>query len=127
MEKFAVGQSVRRTEDPRLLKGMGRFLNDVALPGQACGFVVRSPYAHARVGSIDTEAAKAAPGVLAVLTGAELQADSIGPLRCEAAGLRRGDEPMFHIPRTALVVDRVRHVGDPVAFIIIINLNSNIF
>ena len=91
MERFAIGQPVRRTEDPRFLKGRGRFLNDVVLPGQAYGFVVRSPFAHARVRSIDAEAAKAAPGVLAVLTGAELQADGIGPLRCEAAGLQRGD------------------------------------
>ena len=118
MERFAVGQSVTRVEDPRLLRGRGRFLNDVVLPGQAYGFVVRSPFAHARVRSIDAEAAKAAPGVLAVLTGAELQADGIGPLRCEAAGLQRGDEPMFYIPRTVLVSDRVRLVGDPVVLVV---------
>ncbi len=118
MERFAIGQGVRRTEDSRLLKGLGRFLNDVMLPDQAYGFVVRSPYAHARVRSVDAETAKVASGVLTVLTGAELQADGIGPLLCDAKGLMRGDEPMFHIPRTALVLDRVRHVGDPIAFIV---------
>ncbi len=118
MEKFAVGQGIARTEDPRLLKGLGQYLDDVSLAGQAHGFVLRSPYAHARIRSIDAEAARAAPGVLAVLTGAELQADGIGALQCEIAGLQRGSEDMFNTTRFALADDRVRHVGDAVAFII---------
>ena len=118
MENFAIGQGVKRTEDPRLLKGMGRFLNDVVLPNQAYGFVIRSPYAHARIRSISVDTAKAASGVLAVMTGEELRADGIGPLLCDAKELTRGDEPMFHIPRTALVLDRARHVGDPIAFVV---------
>jgi carbon-monoxide dehydrogenase large subunit len=118
MENFAVGQGVSRVEDLRLLKGKGRFLDDVVLPHQAYGFVVRSPFAHARIPSVGVDAARAAPGVLAVLTGVELRADGIGPLLCEATGLRRGDEAMYYIPRTALALDRVRHVGDPIAFVV---------
>ncbi len=118
MERFAIGQPVKRTEDPRLLKGFGQFLDDVSLPNQAHGFVVRSPYAFAVIRSIDVEAAKAAPGVIAVLTGADLQADGIGPVRCAFGGLRRGENDMFHTSRAALVSDRVRHVGDPVALIV---------
>jgi carbon-monoxide dehydrogenase large subunit len=124
MENFSIGQGVSRVEDPRLLKGMGRFLNDVELPHQAYGFVVRSPHAHARIRSVGVDTAKAAPGVLAVLTGAQLRADGIGPLLCEATGLSRGDEAMFYIPRTALASDRVRHVGDPIAFVVAENLGQ---
>lgn len=124
MERFAVGQGVKRTEDPRLLKGLGQFLDDVPLPQLAHGFVLRSPHAYARVCSIDVDAAKTAPGVIAVLTGAELQADGIGPLRCEMDGLRRGSEGMFHTSRFALVAETVRHVGDPVAFIVAESFNA---
>jgi carbon-monoxide dehydrogenase large subunit len=118
MEKFSVGQPVKRTEDPRLLKGHGQFLDDISLTDQAHGFVVRSPYAYARIRSINVEAAKAAPGVIAVLTAADLSADGIGPVRCVFGGLRRGDEDMFYTSRAALVADCVRHVGDPVALIV---------
>jgi carbon-monoxide dehydrogenase large subunit len=118
MEKFAVGQPVRRTEDPRLLKGLGQFLDDISLSGQAHGFVLRSPHAHARIRLIDFAAAETAPGVLAVLTGAELLADGIDPLRSRFGGLKRGSEDMFHATRYALAAERVRHVGDPVAFVV---------
>src|SRR5258708_12372196 len=66
--QFGIGQAVTRFEDPRLLRGQGRFINDVNLPGQAHAVVLRSPHAHAKIRSIDTEAARRAPGVLAVWT-----------------------------------------------------------
>ena len=69
MGEFAIGQSVPRFEDPRLVTGGGRYVGDMVLPGMVFGYVLRSPHAHARIRSIDTSKAKAAPGVLAVLTG----------------------------------------------------------
>ena len=80
MGEFAIGQSVSRFEDPRLLKGGGRYVGDMVLPGMVFGYVLRSPHAHARIRSIDVSRAKAAPGVLAVLTGADWQASGWGDL-----------------------------------------------
>src|SRR5262249_10198360 len=80
MGEFAIGQSVSRFEDPRLLKGGGRYVGDIVLPGMVFGYVLRSPHAHARIRSIDASRAKAAPGVLAVLTGADWQASRGGGL-----------------------------------------------
>src|ERR671931_264683 len=80
MGEFAIGQSVSRFEDPRLLRGGGRYVGDIVLPGMAFGHVLRSPHAHARIRSIDTSAAKAAPAVLAVLPGAEWEASGWGVL-----------------------------------------------
>src|SRR5437879_3726024 len=74
-----IGQPVRRTEDQRLLTGSGCFSDDVNLPNQAYAAIARAPYAHAQIGAIDTAAVLAMPGVLAVLTGADLQADGIKP------------------------------------------------
>ena len=73
---------MRRTEDHRFITGKGRYTADIDRPGQACAYFVRSPHAHARIKKIDTKAAAAMPGVLAVLTGAELSADKIGSLIC---------------------------------------------
>ena len=72
MSKYGIGQPVLRFEDPRLLRGQGRYINDVNLPGQAHAIFVRSPHAHARIKSIDAAAARKSPGVIAVVTGAEL-------------------------------------------------------
>jgi carbon-monoxide dehydrogenase large subunit len=118
VEKFAVGQSVRRLEDPHLLQGLGRYSDDVNLPRQAHAVVVRSPHAHARIARLDTTAALAAPGVVAVLTGADLAADGIGPLPTDGGRKRRDGTPAFATPRPALARERVRHVGDPVALVI---------
>src|SRR5215510_7999820 len=100
-QKFAVGQSVRRLEDPRLIEGRGRYSDDVALPRQACAVVVRSPHAHARIRSIDATAARAASGVLAVLTGAELAADGIGNLPSDGARKKRDGTAAFTTRRPA--------------------------
>ena len=118
VQKFAIGQSVSRLEDPRLVQGLGRYSDDVNLPRQAYAVVVRSPHGHARITGIDPAAALRAPGVLAVLTGADLAADGLGNLPTDAARKRRDGSPAFTTPRPALIRDRVRHVGDPVALVV---------
>jgi len=118
VEKFGVGQSVRRIEDPRLIQGFGRYADDVNLPHQAYAVVVRSPHAHAAIRSIDSSEARHASGVLAVLTGADLAADRLGDLPTDKSRKRRDGSPAFATPRPALVRDRVRHVGDPVALVV---------
>jgi carbon-monoxide dehydrogenase large subunit len=118
VEKFAVGQSVRRVEDPRLVQGLGRYSDDVSLAHEAHAAIVRSPHAHARVVGIDASAAREAPGVLAVLTGADLAADGVGTLPVDGTRKRRDGSPAFRPPRPALVRDRVRHVGDAVALVV---------
>jgi carbon-monoxide dehydrogenase large subunit len=117
MGEFAIGQSVSRFEDPRLLKGGGRYVGDMVLPGTAFGCVLRSPHAHARIRSIDTARAKAAPGVLAVLTGADWRASGWGDLPVPG-GLKRRDGSAFRPPYPALTADRVRWIGDYVSFVV---------
>ena len=118
MERYAVGQGVPRSEDPRLLRGGGRYTDDVSLPGQAYANFVRSPHAHARIHTIDTAAAKAAPGVLAVLTGADYAAAGLGPLTCPTVRKARDGAPMYQPPNSPLSADRVRFVGDPVVMVV---------
>jgi aerobic carbon-monoxide dehydrogenase large subunit len=117
MGEFAIGQSVSRFEDPRLLKGGGRYVGDMVLPGMVFGQVLRSPHAHARIRSIDLSRARAAPGVLAILTGADWQASGWGDLPVPG-GLKRRDGSVFRPPYPALMKDRVRFVGDYVAFVV---------
>ncbi len=119
MGDFAVGQSVPREEDPRLLTGGGEFLDDVNLRGQAWGHVLRSPHAMADIKSIDIDKAEKAPGVLRILTGADWAAENYGGLPCEDATKKRRDgSPMYHPTWPALVDGRARLVGDCVAFVI---------
>jgi carbon-monoxide dehydrogenase large subunit len=108
------GQSLRRLEDARFLTGRGQFIEDIDVPGQTWMHVVRSPHAHAVISGIDVEAARTTPGVLGVFTAADLA--DLGPLPCNVpvASL----QPMIVPPRRALVTDRARHVGDPVAFVV---------
>ena len=118
MTQFGLAQPVRRVEDPRLLTGAGQYTDDVRLPGETHGIVLRSPYAAARLLRIDTAPALAVPGVLAVYTGADLRADGIGDLPCTAELNNRDGTPRADTPRPALAVGQVRHVGDPVAFVV---------
>ena len=118
VEKFGVGQSVRRVEDPRLIQGLGRYSDDVNLPRQLYAVVVRSPHAHARIRSVDTAAARAAQGVHAVFTGTDLAADGLGHLPSDGNRKRGDGSPAFKTPRPALAPGRVRHVGDPVALVV---------
>ena len=116
VEKFAVGQSVPRKEDPMLLRGQGHYTDDVSLPGQVYAVMVRSQNAHGVIRAIDTEAARKMPGVLGVYTGADLAA--YGPLKCVVPFNNRDGSPMKKPLRQALAVGKVRYVGDPVAFVV---------
>ena len=118
MGEFALGQPVPRFEDPRLIRGGGRYVDDLALPHMAYGHVLRSPHAHARIRSIDTAAAKAAPGVLLVLTGADWAASGWGDLPTPGNLKRGGGAPAGKIRFPALTQDKVRWVGDYVAFVV---------
>src|SRR5947207_316333 len=118
VEKFAIGQSVRRLEDPRLVQGLGRYSDDVTLMRQAYAVVVRSPHAHARIRAIDVASARRAAGVLAVLTGDDLANDKLGNLPGDGSRKRRDGSPAFATPRPALARGRARHVGDPVALVV---------
>src|SRR5271167_19571 len=116
IEKFAVGQSVPRSEDPMLLRGAGRYTDDVSLPGQAHAVMVRSRNGHGIIRAIRTDAARRMPGVLAVYTAADLE--GCGPLKCIVPLKNRDGSPMKKPWRGALAKDKVRYVGDPVACVI---------
>ncbi len=118
MTKFGIAQNVRRVEDPRLLKGAGSYTDDITLPGALAGIVLRSPHAAARIVSIDAEAARAWPGVVAIYTAADLDADGIGGLPCAVDLTNRDGTRQAKPPHPVLASGRVRHVGDPVAFIV---------
>ena len=116
MNRDDAARSVRRFEDLRFLTGRGRYVEDVAVPGEAHAYVLRSPHAHAVIERIDTTAARGMPGVLGVFTEADLRAEAIGPLPCVAQVATV--DPMIVPPRYALARGRVRHVGDPVALVV---------
>jgi carbon-monoxide dehydrogenase large subunit len=116
--RFAVGQPVSRREDPVLLRGEGRYTDDLNLPGQAYAAMVRSPVAHGVLRGIDTEAARALPGVLGVFTAADLKAGGIGPMPANVSGQNHDGRPIPKPPQGALAEDRVRYVGDPVAVVV---------
>src|SRR5687767_5523883 len=121
-----VGKAIRRREDPRLVTGAGRYTDDVNLPGQAYASMVRSPHAHARILRIDVAPALATPGVLAVLTGAELVADGLNaishrpvPTNPHEVPLKSPDgAPFFVADPLPLPVDRARFVGEAVAMVV---------
>src|SRR5262249_9636019 len=115
MSATGIGAAVRRKEDQRFITGKGRYTADFDQPGQAYAGFVRSPHAHARIKSIDRKAASAMPGVLAVLTGAELAADKIGNLICGWLIHSKDGSPMKMAPHPALAHGKACHVGDPVA------------
>jgi carbon-monoxide dehydrogenase large subunit len=114
--KYAIGQSVPRTEDPKLLRGEGRFTDDLSLPGQAHAVMVRSVHAHGVIEEIDTSEALDMPGVLMVLTGEDLK--DYGGLPCGMQMKSRDGTPLHKPARPSLVLDKVRFVGDPVACVI---------
>jgi carbon-monoxide dehydrogenase large subunit len=118
MTKFGLAQSVRRVEDPRLLKGDGRYTDDIVLPGMLHGIVLRSPHAAAKITGIDTAMASSIEGVKAIYTAADLNADGIGPLPCAVSLNNRDGSTMASPPHPVLADGTVRHVGDPVAFIV---------
>jgi aerobic carbon-monoxide dehydrogenase large subunit len=118
MTQFGIGQPVRRVEDRRFLTGRGHYLDDIVRPRQVHAAIVRSPHAHARIRAIEGAAASAIPGVLAVLTGADLHRDGVGTIPCVSPLTNRDGSAMPLPPRPALAENVVRHVGDPVAMVV---------
>jgi carbon-monoxide dehydrogenase large subunit len=118
LQKFGVGQPVRRKEDDTLVRGKGKYTDDFNLPGQAYAWIVRSSHAHGIIRGIDTSAAKTMPGVLGVWTGADLAAANYNPFTCGLPLKNRDGSPLLQTNRRALMNDKVRFVGDPIAFVV---------
>src|SRR5712675_552890 len=118
LQKYGVGQPVRRKEDDTLVRGKGKYTDDFNLPGQAYAWIVRSPHAHGIIKSIDTAAARAMPGVLGVWTGTDMASANYSPFTCGLPLKNRDGSPLLQTNRTALMSDKVRFVGDPVAFVV---------
>ena len=112
-----------RREDYRLLTGGGNFVDDLQLSNSCIGYVVRSPYSHADIERIDIEYASAMPGVQLVLIAAHLQAEGVGGLPCASDLTNQDGTSMFKPDRPILAADRVRYVGEPVAFVVADNLH----
>ncbi|MEN9709981.1 MAG: hypothetical protein RIQ68_2389, partial [Pseudomonadota bacterium] len=118
MGQFGIGQPVRRKEDVRLLTGKGQYTDDVNFDGQTWAAFVRSPQAHAKILSIDTSAAKAAPGVVGVFTGSDMKADGVGTLITDVEFKDLAGKDMFRPKRDFMTIDRVRFVGEIVAVVL---------
>ena len=113
-----LGQPLTRREDRRFITGQGRYTDDIVLSGMTHAAILRSPHAHARIKSIDTTAAQAAPGVIAVFTGHDVAADKVGGIPCGWLVKNKDGSNMIEPPHPILVADRVRHVGDQVAMVV---------
>ena len=118
MQKYGVGQPVRRKEDDTLVRGKGKYTDDFSLPGQAFAWMVRSSHAHGMIKGIDASAAKAMPGVLGVWTAADLASANYKPFVCGLPLKNRDGSPLLQTNRMPLATDKVRFVGDPVAFVV---------
>src|SRR5579884_3992945 len=118
IERFGIGQPVRRREDRRFLTGAGHFTDDIDRPGQVYAAILRSPYAHARIRAIDTASAQRMPGVLGVFTIADLDADGIAEIPCQVKVPGKDGREMFAPTRPVLARDVVRYVGNPVALVV---------
>src|SRR4051812_11921690 len=118
VQKFGVGQPVRRKEDDTLVRGKGKYTDDFNLPCQAYAWIVRSSHAHGIIRRIDATAARAMPGVLGIWTGADLASAGYGPFTCGLPLKNRDGSPLLQTNRTALMMDKVRYVGDPVACVV---------
>ena len=118
LQKYAIGQPVHRKEDDALVRGKGKYTDDFNLPGQLYAWIVRSSHAHGVIRGIDTSAAKAMPGVHGVWTGADFATDDYAPFTCAMPLKNRDGSPLLQTNRLALMTDKVRFVGDPVAFVV---------
>lgn len=118
MANEGIGAAVRRKEDARFLTGRGKYTDDINRPGQLYMVLVRSPEAHAELARVDTAAAEAADGVVAVFTGADLEEDGVGGIPCAWAVNHEDGTPMAEPVHPVLAQGRVRHVGDPVVAVI---------
>src|SRR4051794_28517557 len=113
-----IGQSVKRKEDFRLVTGQGRFVDDLGPTNSARGHFLRSEHANARLVSIDSSRAKSMPGVLAVLTGKDWEAEKLGRSPVLWTITSRDGKPMREVKRPMLALDYVRHVGDTIALVV---------
>lgn len=118
MTESSIGKSVRRKEDQRFITGKGRYIDDINLPGQAYGYFVRSPVAHAKVASISIAAAQNNPGVIAVLTGADVTADGLGSLPCGWMIHSKDGSEMKQPPHPVIADATVNYLGEPVAIVV---------
>jgi carbon-monoxide dehydrogenase large subunit len=118
LQKFGIGQPVRRKEDDTLVRGKGRYTDDINAPGQAYAVIVRSTHAHGRIRQIQTDEARKMPGVLGVWTGADLAAANYTPFTTGVPLKSRDGSPVYQTNRFPLATDKVRFVGDPVAFVV---------
>ena len=118
MGEFGIGQPVPREEDPYLVRGAGRYVDDVTLPGQTLAYVLRSPHSHAAIAKIDVARARALPGVRLVLTGHDPEILALGLQQPWHPRQRRDGSPAFISPQPLLARGRVRYIGDPVALIV---------
>ena len=118
MSATGIGAAVRRKEDHRFITGKGHYTDDHARPGQTVAHFVRSPHAHAKLKKIDTTAAAAMPGVLAVFTGEDFAHDKIGGLICGWMIHSKDGSPMKMAPHPALATGKVSYVGDAYAVVI---------
>src|SRR5215475_9524534 len=118
LQKHGVGQPVRRKEDDTLVRGQGKYTDDFSLPGQAYGWMLRSSHAHGIIKGINISAAKAMPGVLGVWTGADLASAGYKPFICGLPLKNRDGSPLLQTNRMPLATDKVRFVGDPIAFVV---------
>lgn len=119
MEKYGIGQPVRRKEDVRFLTGTGTYIDDINRDNQAHAVVVRSPYAHAKILEINTDDAKEMPGVLLIVTGEDWKREGFQPMPTKSAVNKKKDgTPLNQPPRHCFAFDKVRYVGEPVALIV---------
>jgi aerobic carbon-monoxide dehydrogenase large subunit len=123
MTEPLLGRSINRIEDARFVRGRGRYVADLATPNALHGIVVRSPHAHARIRSLDVDAARRMPGIAAVFTGFDLASDQIGPLPCAVTHIPM-TSPLVVPPYHALARDVARYVGEPVVFVIADSVES---
>src|SRR3954447_16139693 len=113
-----IGAAVRRREDFRFLSGRGNYTDDINRPGQLYAVIKRSDRPHAKINSIKTDAAKAAPGVVAIYIGEDMAADNVGGLPCGWQIHSKDGSPMAEPPHPVIAIGKARHVGDPVAGVI---------
>src|SRR5689334_22385046 len=119
MDGFTVAKAVPRTEDPRLLRGGGRYIDDIQLPNMVYGYLLRSPHAHAKIRHVDVKKARSAPGVLDIITGADYAAAGLGTMPYIANPMPGFDpKAMVQAVHRPLATDKVRHVGDGVAYVV---------
>jgi carbon-monoxide dehydrogenase large subunit len=124
MARYSISQPVNAVEAPRLLTGKGRYTDDIQIPHMADAVFLRSPHAHADITAMDVEAARAMPGVIAVLTGADYEGDGLGTIPGGAPPKRSNGEPGYRPPRPGLATNRVYHVGQTIAVVIAESINA---